>query len=234
MQSNQRAVAGPSGASASDQKIEALGYVCVRAPARVGDSGVCRQEHAIAEFCRARGWDLLELLRDVEISPRGESGQPALRNAIERLQTGRASCLVVVDVRQLCSSVAELGCILEAVAHAGGRFVSLEPGFDTGTPIGRSIARSLASVSNWERARRSEMTSAARSKAAVTHAMPASLKRRIVRMRSAGLTLQAIADELNEEGVPTPRGGVRWRPSSVQATLGYKRPGRWTPIADDG
>jgi len=45
------------------------------------------------------------------------------------------------------------------------------------------------------------------------------------------LTLQAIADELNEEGIPTTRGGTKWRPSSVQAALGYKRPTRMRPRA---
>ena len=35
--------------------------------------------------------------------------------------------------------------------------------------------------------------------------------------------LQAIADRLNEEGVPTVRGGVKWRHSSVQAAAGYRR-----------
>jgi hypothetical protein len=38
------------------------------------------------------------------------------------------------------------------------------------------------------------------------------------------MTLQAIADSLNDEGVPTLRGGSRWRPSSVQAATGYRRP----------
>ncbi|MBA3263820.1 MAG: hypothetical protein H0T69_15355, partial [Thermoleophilaceae bacterium] len=28
------------------------------------------------------------------------------------------------------------------------------------------------------------------------------------------------------EGVPTLRGGAKWRPSSVQAATGYKRPSR--------
>jgi hypothetical protein len=42
-------------------------------------------------------------------------------------------------------------------------------------------------------------------------------------MRASGMTLQAIADELNDSGVPTVRGGARWRPSSVQSVLGYKR-----------
>jgi hypothetical protein len=38
------------------------------------------------------------------------------------------------------------------------------------------------------------------------------------------MTLQAIVDELNEAGVPTVRGGAKWRVSSVQAAIGYKRP----------
>ena len=41
-------------------------------------------------------------------------------------------------------------------------------------------------------------------------------------MRTA-LTLQAIADVLNAEGVPTQRGGLKWRPSSVQTAAGYRR-----------
>jgi hypothetical protein len=37
------------------------------------------------------------------------------------------------------------------------------------------------------------------------------------------MTLQAIADRLNEECVPTVRGGAKWRHSSVQAAAGYRR-----------
>jgi len=49
------------------------------------------------------------------------------------------------------------------------------------------------------------------------------LVERIVQMRAQGMTLQAIADRLNAEGVPTVRGGAEWRPSSVRSGLGYKR-----------
>jgi DNA invertase Pin-like site-specific DNA recombinase len=224
---------GTAAESGSDQRVEALGYLCVRAPARLTDPQVRRQGEAVDEFCRRKGWDLVALLRDVEVGPKRGPGQPALINVIERLLTGQASCLVVAEVRQLCSSVAELGGILEAVEDAGARFVSLEPAFDTGTPVGRTIGRMLTSVSGWERARRAEMTSAARSKAALVQAIPSDLRRRIVRMRRAGMTLQAIADQLNDESVPTIRGGARWRPSSVQATLGYKRPRRWRAAGED-
>lgn len=51
------------------------------------------------------------------------------------------------------------------------------------------------------------------------------LQQRIADMRKSGMTLQAIADTLNGEGIPTVRGGARWRPSSVQTAAGYKRPG---------
>jgi DNA invertase Pin-like site-specific DNA recombinase len=45
------------------------------------------------------------------------------------------------------------------------------------------------------------------------------LARRIRSMRSRGLTLQAICDRLNREGVPTARGGAAWRPTSLRAVL---------------
>ena len=52
------------------------------------------------------------------------------------------------------------------------------------------------------------------------------LSARINRMRAQGMSLQAISDTLNAAGVPTLRGGAEWRPSSVQAATGYKRPPR--------
>ncbi len=45
------------------------------------------------------------------------------------------------------------------------------------------------------------------------------LQQRIVEMHASGMTLQAIADTLNAEGVPTVRGGREWRPSSLYRAL---------------
>ena len=46
---------------------------------------------------------------------------------------------------------------------------------------------------------------------------------------------QAIADALNAEGVPTVRGGAKWRPSSLQSVTGYrrKRPELVAMLSDD-
>jgi DNA invertase Pin-like site-specific DNA recombinase len=205
----------------------AFGYQCVWEPARLDDPEPSRDAVAIEEFCRRRRWHLAALQRDVGRRHGKWPQQPALMHTIERLHDGEASCIVVAQLRDLCPSVAELGGILDAVERAGARLVSLDPPFDTGTPVGRAVGRMLTTVSGWERTRRAEMTAAARSKSGIAQEVPTRLRRRIVGMRRAGLTLQAIADRLNEDGVPTVRGGALWRPSSVQATLGYKRPGLW-------
>jgi DNA invertase Pin-like site-specific DNA recombinase len=49
--------------------------------------------------------------------------------------------------------------------------------------------------------------------------IPPKLARRIKTMRSRGMTLQAICDRLNKEGVPTPRGAIFWRPTSLRSIL---------------
>ena len=50
---------------------------------------------------------------------------------------------------------------------------------------------------------------------------------KIAAMRSEGTSLREIAERLNAEQVPTLRGGAPWRPSSIQAAPGHKRPSRY-------
>ena len=86
----------------------------------------------------------------------------------------------------------------------------------------------MIDVSRWERQRLAERTRsgmrAARRKGPGSVADNPELRDRIVAMRAEGMTLQAIADELNADGIPTVRGGAKWRPSSVQSAAGYQRP----------
>jgi DNA invertase Pin-like site-specific DNA recombinase len=212
--------------------VSALGYVSAAGTTRIDDPDLRDQAAAIDDFCARQGWKLVALLRDVQPATGRSRGldRPALSCAIERLGRGDASALVVTELARLCRSVADLGEILDTLRRAGARLVSLEPMIDTGTQFGRAAAGILSAVSEWEESRLAERTrkglAAAQAQRAVGSAIKPELKRRIVRMRAAGLTLQAIADALNEEGIPTARGGAKWRPSSVQSALGYKRPSR--------
>ena len=101
----------------------------------------------------------------------------------------------------------------------------------TSTPRARSAARSQGR--SWRSATQSRegpRRHANQGADPPVHGRPAlkdrpELMERIVAMRSANMTLWQIADQLNAEGIPTLRGGTQWRPSSIQAALGYKRPG---------
>jgi recombinase len=48
---------------------------------------------------------------------------------------------------------------------------------------------------------------------------PPPSEERIAAMRDDGMTLVAIAGQLNADGIPTARGGKRWWPSTVGAVL---------------
>ena len=99
--------------------------------------------------------------------------------------------------------------------------VAIDVQLDTATEAGWLTAGALAQVGGWE-TREDLDADAARPGRGAARGRPSvadvpELRERIVGMRESGMTLQAIADVLNEEGVPTLRGGSQWRPSSVQA-----------------
>jgi hypothetical protein len=136
--------------------------------------------------------------------------------------------------------VVELGGLLDRLGRAGVRLLVLDLGIDTGTEGGHLAASALTTVGGWEHERLAERSrkglAAARARGAAGRPAVSDrpeLVTQITTMRANGMTLQAIADALNAEGVPTVRGGTRWRPSSVQAALGYKRRPRGTGPASN-
>jgi DNA invertase Pin-like site-specific DNA recombinase len=210
-----------------------LGYAVVAAPAgSVNGRELTAQAESIAAECERRGLALLELVRERE--PRNGKGlkRPGLGYACARIAAGEAQGLVVSELSRLSRSAAELGEILQWFTRSGARLVAVAQGLDTNEPEGRLAVGTLIEVSGWERERLSERTQRGLQAARLEgrrRGRPAvaddrELGERIARMRAEGMTLQAIADRLNEEGVPTVRGGAKWRPSSVQGAVGYKRP----------
>jgi DNA invertase Pin-like site-specific DNA recombinase len=128
--------------------------------------------------------------------------------------------------------MSELAELLEWFRDAGASLVALDVGLNTGTARGDELATMLIALNSWHRELIAERTRDARARVRAegrTWGRPSVSDRpelftRITQMRSQGLTLQAIADQLNAEGVPTTRGGRMWRPSSVEVALGYRRP----------
>lgn len=223
---------GATVTAAPGDRVRAVGYVSVPKTNGEDADSLERQAAALERFCARRGWELLHVVRDVENGhPKGLE-RPGLLYALERLAEGEASCLVVSELERLSRSAADLGRIIEWIEDRDGRLVAIDLRLDTGSAQGRLTARTLVAVGEWEGRRIADQTkkglAAARARRGTT-GRPAvedrpALKERIVEMRNEGMTLQAIADRLNAEGVPTLRGGSQWRPSSVQSAAGYRRP----------
>jgi DNA invertase Pin-like site-specific DNA recombinase len=192
--------------------------------------GLDAQEHAITIACDRGGWTIGEVVRD-----EGQTGanlqRPGLRRALRAISRGEADGLIVSRLDRLTRSLGDFGALMQWFQDSDAVFVSLQPELDMSTAAGRLVANVYASVVEWERGVISERTTAAlaalRARGRPT-GRPAVADRpeiadRIRTMRDAGHTLQSIADTLNADGIPTPRGGARWRTSSVQTVVGYKR-----------
>jgi DNA invertase Pin-like site-specific DNA recombinase len=211
----------------------AVGYASVSAADDLNNAELKVQVRLIQEACQRRGLTLVKIVRDVESHASSDLRRPGLTYALERLAARDASCLVVSSIERLTRTAANLGALLGWLTECDARLVVIDLDLDTGTEEGQLGARALATVGGIERRKLEERTrkgleaarNLRRSGRPAVSDQP-SLKQRIADMRSAGMTLQAIADTLNAEGVPTLRGGAEWRPSSVQAAAGYKRPRR--------
>jgi DNA invertase Pin-like site-specific DNA recombinase len=187
-----------------------------------------RQVEDIASECERRGLRLLEVVRERNRQHQNPLERPGLGYALRRIATGTAGGIVVSDLSRVSRSLVELGRVLRWLDDRDARFVAAGPGVDTEEEAGSLAVRTIIDVSGWERQRLAERTRsgmrAARRKGPASVADYPELRERIAGLRAMGMTLQAIADELNADSIPTVRGGAKWRPSSVQAAAGYQRP----------
>ena len=201
---------------------------------------------AIDALCQRAGWRLLEIVRDRETATR-TSQRPGLNYALRKISAGEAQTLVISNMERLSRSIVELGALMDLFRDGEAVLIGLDLGVDTSTAEGRRVAEVLGTLGAWQRERIAQRTRMGIEEARATRGSvgrPAikdqpRLAERIKEMRGSGMTLQAIADALNAEGVPTARGGALWRPSSVQTALGYQRPrrgkwGEWFPDERQG
>jgi DNA invertase Pin-like site-specific DNA recombinase len=210
---------------------KAIGYASCALPGGAAALELKQQAEVITRECKRRGIELLEVVG--EHSPKGgrASSRPGLEYALDRIDSGAASGLVVVELARLTHSVTELGKTIQWLLDRDVRLIASVDALDTHSEGGRLAASLLVAVSGWERSRISERTRhglqvarmSGRSIGRPAVADDPGLSQRIAAMRAEGMTLQAIADRLNDEGVPTVRGGAKWRHSSVQAAAGYRR-----------
>jgi DNA invertase Pin-like site-specific DNA recombinase len=206
--------------------VRVLAYVRVSSEEQADSrAGLEAQRAAILRECERRGWEIVEVIEDAGFSAK-DLKRPGVRAALAELERGRADGLVVAKLDRLSRSMLDFTAVMAKAQKQGWALVALDCAVDTTTPAGEAMAHVLATFAQFERrliGQRTREALAMKRKQGVRLGRPQSispkLARRIRLMRSRGLTLQAICDKLNAEGVPTPRGGTTWRPTSLRSIL---------------
>ena len=189
------------------------------------------QRRTIEAECRRRGWEILRFEEDVRSGR--TMRRPGLHAALDACRAGQAQGIVVARLDRLTYSVEDLAYLMRRAVE--GRFTIVAPdvGLDLSTDAGAHLAQVLSHASRWHPRSVGRRTRLAleQHREYVGRGRPSStppdVAERIRDLRASGWTLQAICDQLNAEGVPTPRGGTHWRPTSLRAIVppGRSRPG---------
>jgi DNA invertase Pin-like site-specific DNA recombinase len=202
-----------------------IGYVRVSTREQ-GDSGVGLEAQRLAIRAWA-GQQGVELLLVEDVATGKNVNRPGLQRARSLLQSGQAAGLVVMKLDRLARSVIDFATILHEAQTEGWILAVLDCPIDVTTPQGEAMASMVAVFAQLERRLIGQRT---REGLAVVKAkgirigrppaVPTPLRVRIREHRAEGLTLRAIADQLNAEDVPTAHAGKRWHASTVGYVLG--------------
>ncbi len=206
-----------------------------------GQDGVslAMQKDRIAAWCLGNGYDLDGVFIETQSGGRMDN-RPELSKAVG-LACKLRGILVVYSLSRFSRSVRDTLAMSEQLDRAGANLASLSEKLDTSSAVGRMVFKLLSTLAEFERDQGAERTRAAlghmrRTNRRISAKIPfgytlaadsATLLPdareqaaivRILERRAGGMTLAAIAQSMETEGVKTREGG-RWYPATVASIL---------------
>lgn len=204
-----------------------------------GGISLDNQLEKIKAYCFARDWDVVEVIEDKGFS--GKSlNRPGMQKVISLAKTRCFDVVVTYKLDRLTRSVKDLGYLIEDVFNKQDiAFTSVTDNFDTSTANGKLILNILGSVAQWERDIIAERTKDSlqykKENKQVYSQCPLGFlidnngnlledKKEmktvhyINSLRTEGLSLSKIANRLNNENIPTKKGG-RWASETIRKIL---------------
>jgi site-specific DNA recombinase len=224
----------------ADGPLRAIGYARVSTERQAGEGvSLDAQAAKIRAMAEVQDATLVRIVEDAGAS--GKSLQrPGLAELLAAVEARSVDVVIVAKLDRLTRSVRDLADLLDKFAKRGVSLVSVAESLDTGTAAGRLVLNVMASVSQWEREAIGERTrDALRHKKALGQRVgtvpfgfavaPDGVtlvsqedERRLLgllrELRSQGLTLRAVAAELNARGLVTRRGSC-WQARTVHHLL---------------
>lgn len=204
-----------------------IGY-CRVSTEEQGSGGISldAQEHALAEYAKARGWTVIPM-REIA-SGTTMAKRPVMQQALAMLDSGEAQAIMVTKLDRLSRSVIDAFQTMNRAEKRGWDLVILDMGLDTTTAIGKAMFGMAAVFAQLYRDQISENTKAAlaqKRRQGITlgrpRKMPKDTIHRMRELRRQGKSYETIALTLNAEGIPGSQGGKWWKQSVAKAFARY-------------
>jgi site-specific DNA recombinase len=217
--------------------MQVVGYVRVSTEDQARDGvSMTVQQAKVEAYCLVKDWDLVQVIRDEGYSAKTLK-RPGLEDLLALVDARQVAAVIVYKLDRLTRSVSDLDKLVRLFDKAGVALVSLQESLDATTASGRLMMNLLASVSQWEREVIGERT-----RDALQH-LKAQGKRYchtvyadteviglMHRLRASGHSYAAIAQHLNQAGVPTAQGGP-WQAMVIWGIVRRTQPKKERRIA---
>lgn len=213
--------------------MRVIGYVRVSTTEQDQSGlGLADQEAKIRAYCDLYNLSLVEIKKDAATGKNIE--RPGLQYALAMLKSGQVEGIIVAKLDRLTRSVRDMGILLDKYFQKNGLFVVAEQ-INTTTAAGRMLLNLLTTISQWEVETISERTAAALAvkkrngervgtipygyDCDANGKLTANKKEletiaRIKALRESGYSYEAIARQLNSDGILT-KLGKQWSKASV-------------------
>lgn len=184
------------------------------------------QEKQLRYAAESQGYEVI-MLREEGKSGKNITGRPVLKKALDDLDAGKAEALFVTRLDRLARSTRDFLSIVDRSHKYNWRLALLDLGLDTATYQGRFVVTIMSAMAEMERGmislRQKDVHQDRRNNGKVwgidlgpLPLINESIKDRIERERSSGLSYNLIADGLNKDAIPTALGGEKWYASTVR------------------
>lgn len=230
--------------------MRAVGYCRISTEAQAEGLGLDVQRETIEAWAAEAGAELVEVFTDTTSGSNQLEYRTGLVGAIDAIRKGEAQALVVPRLDRLARDLVIQEQVLGEVWSLEASVVSCATGEgriadDPDDPSRRLIRQVLGAVSEYERAmivarmRRGRMAKAARGgfatgappfgwesdgEGGLIESLPEQqVIARMRELRGQGRSFHAIADQLNEEHMPTKWSDGRWHAATVRRVLNRDR-----------
>lgn len=184
------------------------------------------QERTLKQAGEMYGFTEAELVKEEGRSGKNVSGRPKLIDALNRLDRKEADALIVTRIDRLARSTKDFLDIVDRANKNNWRLILLDLNLDTSTYQGRFVVTIMSALAEMERGiiaeRAKDIHKDRRERGVVwgkdmgpKQIISPAVAEQIKLKRSLGYSYQAIADSLNQQGIPSARGGS-WHASSVK------------------